>query len=405
MKLLLCVPAPSFGGHTRSAVSLASELRCRGHSVEFLVGAKLAGKETPALIEEAGFHIHALEIRKDGILRRPFEAEVRSLLRACRFEVVHLVGHLRGLPELARACRKEGRSFLWTLPSGGAPKRFEGLNRVAVFTPEVAEEVRRTSPRTVPHILPARIDFRPLDELAVAGNRSEVRRQFGIPEDALLIVRVARAHPLYLKSVRIGIHLAEQLAAEGRPTFFLHAGYPQEQEVAELIRDLVLRANERAGRRIAFTESDDVALGARYMAAADLCIASGRSALEAIGLGRTTLLAWGDGVPGLVDDVSIATHADTNFQGRLEPSPIDEGGCLRQTLAALKARLADPEEDARIREVCARFVRERYSIQGAAVRYEELYWDRTIRVVSPMGAYLSPSRIGRAISERVRRGR
>lgn len=403
MKILLFVMRPSCGGHTRTAVALAEELRRRRHVVEFLIHTHLEpATETPDLITAKGFGLHAMEIRKDGRLRRPLERGVRALLREGQFDGVHVVGYRAGILELARACRREGRFFLWTIPSGGTVRRYNGLNRVVVFTREVAEDVREKSPRTTAHILPARIDFRTLGDISREEVRREVRQRLGIPQEALLVVRVARCHSLYLKGICLGLRLVEMLCQEGYPSFFLHAGYPQESEIVDEIGRMVRGVNERAGRAIAFTETEEVAFGARYMAAADLCIASGRSALESLGLGKTTLLHWGDRYLGAVEGSSIEALADTNFQGRRENSIPDEEADLQAMLAIARERLSDPENFREDRELCARFIRERYSIQGAADEYERLYMDRTVAVEGPLRWYAPPPRILGAVRGRCR---
>jgi glycosyltransferase involved in cell wall biosynthesis len=387
MKILFGVLNPSFGGHTRTAVALAGALRRRGHEVDLAVDRQVTSDE---VIRAAEFRVLAMDTRPMRPFRLGFTGVLRAIARDGRYDAIHWFEVAGGVWHAARAAAAEGRAFVWTVTSGNPPPAYYGLNRAVVFTSEVADDLRRRSPRTTAHVVPARIDPATLDPDFVRNVRAEVRSRLGIPAARLLVVRVARCNRLYIPGVRLGIRLAERLNAAGRDAAFLHAGYPQEPEAAAAIAGLVADANLRARRVVAWSETRDVALGTRFAAAADVCIASGRSAIEAIALERPTFVVWEHRYLGLVDDHSIADLADTNFQGRLSPRMGDDEQVVAAMAQAIATRLNDPERAERIARACAAFVESRYSIDEAAAVYERLYADRTIALDGPLRHFAGP---------------
>lgn len=410
LKLLFGLLTPAEGGHTRTALALADVLRQRGHDVSFVVsaatdtpGRPAAG--TAALLRAGGFAVYRVTDPYATFGRPSFRESLRALVRREAFDALHWFEIHAGVRGAALVAASERCAFMWTVTSGGVPGGYYGLNRVAVYTSEVAADVQRRSPRTEVHVLPARIDFRPLDATYVASARTTIRARYGVGDEDLLVVRVARCAGVYLRSIRAGVALARRLNASGRRAVFLHAGYVEDVEAADEIRRVVDDANRTAERVFAHSVTGDLDAGTRYAAAADVCIASGRSAIESLALGRPTLVAWGSRVLGLVDDTNIEAMAGTNFQGRdAAKVPSDEAMAAGME-RALAARLSAPaEERARVHEACARFVRARYSVERAAEIYEALYGDRTVTVEGGLACYGNVRHVGREVFYRLPSG-
>ncbi len=334
--------------------------------------------------------------------RSSFRRTLRDLVRERAYDALHWFeeGPAR-IREAAVVAAEERCAFVWTITSGGVPWGYYGLNRVVVFTPEVAADARRRSPRTAVHVLPARVDFRPLHPRFVESARQDIRRRFAIGDDDLLIVRVARCASLYLRSVRLGIALASRLTRAGRPAVFLHAGYVENPAVAQEIRQMVDKANALAGRPLAYSVTDNVEIGTRYLAASDICIAAGRSALEAVALERPTLVAWGSRYLGLVNEDNIQAMAETNFQGRNAQKILSDDEVVSDMHDAVRSRLTEPEQGARTHAFCARFIKDRYSVESAAARYETLYADRTVTVEGSLEHYSNPLHLARELFHRL----
>jgi hypothetical protein len=379
---------PSPGGHTRTAIAIAEALRGRGHTIEFVVDAT-AGSDD--LIRASGFPVHRDLSVYSTPLRPSFRASFRSLVERTGCDAIHWFEKRAGIRGAAAAARDAGRSFVWTVTSGGPPDEYYGLNRVAVYTPEVAQHAARRSPGTTVHVLPARISVTEIDRALDSRSRGDIRAQFKIPDTSLLIVRVARCARVYVPSIKLGLGLTEHLNDSGRPAVFVHAGFVNEPEAATEIRSLVDAANRRAGRSIAFSETNPLA-GVRYLAAADVCVASGRSAIEALALGRPTIVAWGSQCLGLVEPGNIDEIARTNFQGRLATAPPSG----KETTAAGIARILQHDfqgDEQQARVFCSQFVRSRYSVEKAAEAYEALYEDRRVTLDSAARYYSNPRNV------------
>ena len=404
-RVLFGLLTPSLGGHTRTAVAVADVLRDRGYAIDFLVrestDAEPAGSSsvTASLVRAAGFPVIPIA----GLYGRPgarsFRQNLSDLVRRSSYDVLHWFEE-HGLRDAAVVAAAERRAFVWTFTSGGRPVGYHGLNSVVVFTPEVAEDARRRSPRTVAHVVPARFDFRSLDSRFVRSARHDIRHRFSVGDADLLIVRVARCTSVYLRSIRLGIALAARLSRGGRPAVFLHAGYVEDRRVALEIQQTIDRANAAAGRSIAYSVAEGVEIGTRYAAAADVCIASGRSAIEALALERPTLVAWGSRYLGMVDAENIQTIAATNFQGR-NSELVSDDEVVGQMHDAVYLRLAEPARGAGTQTLCAHFIKQHYSVESAADTYERLYADRTVTIDGLLKHYGNPQHLGRELFHRL----
>lgn len=404
-RILFGLLSPGFGGHTRTAVALAEVLRARGHLIEFLVRAEFASLSArDSLIRAAGFHAVPIDGSYAWSMHSSFRRNLEAVVRQGRYSVIHWFDFYDGVRAAAAVARDTGCAFVWTATSGGLPVDYYGLNRVVVFTREVAEDATRRSPATTVHVLPARIDFRALTAEVRARDRLRIRQRFDVADDELLVVRVARCAHVYLRSVCLGIALVSRLNREGRRAAFLHAGFVEDPAVAAEIRRCVDRANADAGRVVAHSITDDVTTGTPYAAAADVCIGSGRTAIEALALERPTFVAWGVRYLGLVDADGIQRIAETNFQGRQSARSTSDDDVVSEMYVALMRRLADEEAGLRASAACAAFVRERYSVEGAADAYERLYADRTVTVHGIARTLCNPAVLARELVYRLPAG-
>jgi glycosyltransferase involved in cell wall biosynthesis len=410
LRILFGLLTPGLGGHSQTALALAKALRGRGHAVEFVVrdaadsGHPDAVGVTASLIREEGFRIKTITDPYSRPGRRSFQRQLHDIVRCTPYDALHWFELHAGVRDAALVAAAERRAFVWTVTSGGVPPAYFGLNRVVVYTEEVAADARRRSPRTTVHVLPARIELQSLDNAFIDCARREIRGWLGIADRELLIVRVARCSSVYLRSIHAGIELAQRLRQAGRPARFLHAGYVEDPGVAADIQCAVAQANAASGETLAWSVTNRLESGTRYAAAADVCIGSGRSAMEAIALGRPTLIAWGSRYLGLVDDHNVDTMAATNFQGRHSARVVVHEDVVDAMLHAVLNRLSDEEAAGRIHEACARVVRGRYSIERATEAYERLYADRTVAVDGFLRYYGNPRHLGRELFHRLPAG-
>jgi hypothetical protein len=401
---------PGLGGHSQTAIALATVLRERGHAIDFIVrntadsGRPDARGVTSALMRDRGFSVIRVPDPYPSPGQPSFHRHLHDLVRGTPYDVLHWFELHAGVRDAALVAAAERRAFVWTVTSGGVPPGYFGLNRVVVYTEEIAADVRRRSPGTVVHVVPARIDLNPLDAPFIARARRDIRGRLLLGTGDLLIVRVARCSEVYLRSIRAGLELARRVSQAGRPARFLHAGYIEDAAAAAEIRSAVDQANASSGETVAWSVTDDVEVGTRYAAAADVCIGSGRSAMEAIALGRPTLIAWGSRYLGMVDRDNVDEMAATNFQGRHSQRVLSDDDVVSRMQHAVMSRLSDENAAARIHEDCARIVRTRFSVESAAEAYERLYADRTLTVDGFLQYYGNPHHLGREIFHRLPAG-
>jgi hypothetical protein len=397
-RILFGVLTPHGGGHTRTAVAVADVLRGRGHHIDFLVAAPADPVRT-TLITGARFRIVTIH-DPYARLRPSFRRSLRDVLYGGSYVVLHWF-ELTALRRAALVAARAQRGFLWTHTSGGAPPGYYGLNRVVVYTPELARDVERRSPKTTAHVAPARIDLRSLDRRFVDDARRAVRSALGVRDGELLIVRVARCTSVYLPSVRIGLALARRLNRAGQPAVFLHAGYSEDALTTRHISAFVSQANREADRPFAHSLTEGLEDGVRYLAAADVCIGSGRSAIEALALARPTFVIWESRYLGLVDEQNIQAIGDTNFQGRNSDIAWSDEEVVDRMSDAIRDRLAEPDQGAARQAACARFIREHYSVEAVAGVYERLYADTAVTVDGFFRHVTNPRQLGRELFYRL----
>lgn len=299
---------------------------------------------TAAVMRDGGFTVfHAPDLYASPG-QPSFRHHLRALVRGTPYDALHWFDIHAGVRDAALVAASERRAFVWTVTSGGVPEGYLGLNRVVVYTKEVAADARRRSP-------------------------------------------VGTVHG--------------RLSQAGRRARFLHAGYIEDRAVAREIRSVVDEANASWSDPLASSVTDDVETGTRYAAAADVCIGSGRSAMEGIVLGRPTLVAWGSRYLGMVDADNLDAIAATNFQGRNSERVLSDDDVVDRMQHAVLSRLSDADAAARIHETCAQVVRARYSVDSAAEAYEQLYLDRAVTVDGPFRYYGNPRHLGREVFHRL----
>src|SRR6476620_8072170 len=142
---------------------------------------------TASLIHAAGFPVIPIDGEYAPSGRRSFRRNLRDLVHRNPYDALHWF-ESHALRDAALVAAAEDRAFVCTVTSGGVPAGYCGLNRVVVYTQEVADDARRRSPGTVVHVLPARFDLRPLDRSFVDRARLEIRGRLGIGESDVLIV-------------------------------------------------------------------------------------------------------------------------------------------------------------------------------------------------------------------------
>ncbi len=346
MKLVYVVLDAGLGGHTRTAVTLASGMRSRGHDIRFLIG-----EASPdAVVRGAGF----TPVRVRHRFRTDLAAQTGE-----EFDAIHLFSTL-GLVESASLGVRRDKPVIYTR-CGGPPVReplelklMRRLNPplLTCLSSENQAELRELCPAAEVQVIPARIDTGELRARQNSEKWLEFRRKHGIEPEAKIILRIARIGPAYTRGILEGIDAAAELRKRGRKVTFVHIGYADVPALAEQVRT---RCAE-----VPFAVSDEtVAMDAQsYLGMADAIFGMGRTAFEALAVGCPLFLVNKDGYSGLVQKDNIDSFAEFNFSGRnaaslpqaqlvddLERVLFEPG--VREDLAALGTDYADRFLDVR----------------------------------------------------------
>jgi hypothetical protein len=346
MKLVYVVLDAGLGGHTRTAVTLASGMRSRGHNIRFLIG-----ETSPdAVVRAAGF--------EPILVRHRFRTDLEARIGE-EFHTIHLFSTL-GLVESMSLGIRRNKPVIYTR-CGGPPVReplelklMRRLNPplLTCLSAENQAELRELCPAADVQIITARIETGELRARQNSEKWLEFRRKHDIEPDAKIILRIARIGPAYTRGILDGIDAAGQLRKRGRKVTFVHIGYADVPALAEQVR-------ERCAE-LPFAVSDEtVAMDAQsYLGMADAIFGMGRTAFEALAVGCPLFLVNKDGYSGLVQKNNIDSFAEFNFSGR-NAAPIPEAKLaddlervlfesgVREDLAALGTDYADRFLDVR----------------------------------------------------------
>ena len=212
MKILI---VKSFTSLTSVGV-LSRALAKRGHDVHLLV----PGEHTDgAAIRAVGIRVHVMPFSPTLFGRAESVARLTRLLRAERFEIVHLnLARARLVGRLAATLAPESLRVVSTIR--GLEARYERwTNRFDDATVVVSESVRRFLiergiDATRIERIPNAIDLEALDR--IPHDRHRLHRELGLPLETKLIGMVAFFRPHLLKGHRVFFDAAK-LIADARP--------------------------------------------------------------------------------------------------------------------------------------------------------------------------------------------
>lgn len=314
--------------------------------------------------ELAGFPVHCLNYRRVtdvGVLHR-----LITVLKRERIELVH--AHLPIAGVLARLAKRLARVRWLVYTEHNVPSRYGILTRalnattyrmndaVVAVSREVESRVqayvRGGRPRVV--TIPNAVDPGMFEKNTAS--REEICRQFGFPDDALIVVNVAnlvakKGHRYLLAAAR---RVVDQ---EPRARFLLVGLGPLRSELAKEALQYGLNGH------VVFTgfRADAVAL----IAAADVFVLASLheglpvSLLEAMALGRAAVVTRVGGIPEVViPDMTAALVEAKDVSG---------------LTTAILSLLRDPTRRVSMGEMARRHVGERYSMAQMVRAVEDVY--------------------------------
>jgi glycosyltransferase involved in cell wall biosynthesis len=252
---------------------------------------------------------------------------------------------------------RHGVPVLSTVYDLNVPRFLPGRYPLVVCFPDVAE-AQRWRPTV-------RVIESPVDTAVNApGDTAEARKRFGVEEGEFAIVIVSRlARLLKREGILAAIEAMELIPPEHRMRLYVVGDGPCRAEVEAATE----RVNARAGERLVTLTGQLLDPRDAY-AAADVVVGMGSSALKGMAFAKPVVVQGEKGYWELLTPQSLPTFLYQNFYG------LGDGTDGRPTLVSFLTGLAaDPARRAELGAFGRQVVEERFSLDGAARRIEELY--------------------------------
>jgi glycosyltransferase involved in cell wall biosynthesis len=352
------------GGSQLNAVELAERMEQRGHHVvvfgptgplsDRIVAAGLAFEPAPARPRV-----------------RPSPAVMRTLVDVVRRHRADLVHGYEWPPVLEARFGpglRHGTAVVGTIMSMGVAPFIPRDVPLAVGTEHIAVSERRRRP--VVHVMEPPVDVernRPGLELP------DVRAEAGATASDLLVVVVSRlAHELKREGILDAVRAVGRLSAERPVRLAVVGDGPARDEIAAAAATV----NDSRHRQVV-TMVGSVPDPRPWYATADIVLGMGSSALRAMAFAKPLLV---QGERGFWEPLTPETAATFLYQGWYGVGAGDDGSLRVQRL------LEELADDAERRLTLGRFARdlvvERFSLESAADRQEQIYRDALTRQAS-----------------------
>jgi glycosyltransferase involved in cell wall biosynthesis len=375
MRILLAAKTMDVGGLERIVVGLARELRGVGHEV-WVVSS--GGPLVEELHRSGARHVDApLEMTSPIGLAQSARL-IRRLVIDERIDLVHSFSATASVAiNFALRSRagngRDARVRLVSSPMGLQNSARElpvttwlrnwfmtlGAEQILVISPEIRRHLKGVG---VPDGTLIDFNFVGLDvasflQLGAADDGRSVRREFGLPADALMVSTIGALHPR--KSHELFVEAAAIVAQREPRAHFLIVGEGERRdELAAQVRSAGLE-----GRLVLTGVRDDVA---RLLSATDVYVKPG--VLEGF-IGITVLEALSLAKPVVAfdtEDVKLAlTHGET---GLIVPN-----GDVPALADRIVYLLQNPDLGAKLGQAGQRLVRERFDFGTLARRLESFY--------------------------------
>ena len=381
LKVLFVIHGATFGGPHNQALRLAGPLRERGYETVVLVPnepGNAAARLRDGGVEVLTIPLHRVRATPDPIAQLAFglafAPEVLRLRRIIGTHGIDLV-QIGGLvnPHAAIAARSLGIPVVWQLLDTRAPRPI--ASAAMLFVRALADAVmptgrrvlsafpgsERLGRRIVPFIPPVDTDaFRPRPEM-----RADVRREWGIGADDLVVGCVANLNPQKGVDGLVQAFGEARRSVPGARLVLIGAEYEAHAAYSRAIRDRMGEAELVEGRDVLF-------LGARadidgQMQGFDVLALAAVPRSE--GIPTVLLEAMASGVPVVATDVGgVAEVVEDGVTGRVVP-PLDAGAMAQALTAVLAGDDARGTMAAAARETAER----RFALEHCAETHVKAY--------------------------------
>jgi glycosyltransferase involved in cell wall biosynthesis len=362
LRLLYYVESLGLGGANQTTLTVAAEMKKRGHDVFF------ASEEGPLAAKLADAGIPHIRIKTK--VRHPSPRASWILFRAIQEHDIDLFcpNGFDCTMDAIPAALLAGKPVLPTW--GGLltpPFPHPWLPNVNIFSMELAADLRRRfgwSHGTI-HNLIARIDGKQFNPRI---DGQPFRKELGVDPHQPLVLMVCRQDTTKLQGVLTLLDAATGIrSAIPKVRIALMGDGDRRDRILARIREI----HDEVGEQFVLAPGSTPDAPAAF-SAADLVVANGaRSALEAMACGKPVVSAGPNGFCGALSPTTIEGFRRYNFdKGRLAGNPL---GSRENLVQAARRILGDDELRRSLGEFSLSYAEEHLLIQSAASKYEDMY--------------------------------
>lgn len=349
---IFLVGTMGLGGHLRSSLTIASELRRRGWEIVF-AGADCGGSQL--VLDQAFDRMPIGPVlqgpRKAFVPTLQGSTRVVELARGRQLSILHAFdyGGL-ALAMTASALAPDLRVAL-TICGGTLPVfPIPSMHPIVVFQPELRDQ------------LPARVRTTAL----VNGARVEFERNPSGRRDSGLVIMISRVARSKMPAIAFFLEVAHQAANLTRDLRFVLIGRDQDGSTAEVLRRM------GNGPGLISWERDDVRNPARWLERANMVLGIGRTFIESFAVGTHCVLLASTGGVVFPDRGNIERIAYFNFSGR----GTDDMGRMDdplQVASSIRKLIADESKLANCCDEVRQWLKDRFDVSHGGDFYEGLY--------------------------------
>jgi hypothetical protein len=366
MKLLYFSITAPVGGHLRSLVTIAEEMRARGNDVQ-IITTNGPGVEIIKRSAIGYFVLPNMALSAGNFNWRNF----LPLYRIIKLYKPHVVQtFLGGLPQLTIICRLLKIKFVSTICGGKIPAAYPTMSPITVFSKELKQGLVSlfNRPDWI-YIIPGRMSE------VKAANQSDLSgylEKIGVPQDAYpIVMMICRKDKRKSEALDKYFNAAKLFGAYFRKGFFVHIGSGNDVDYQNVIADRVEAINAESNRIVLISTVDGSDDPAKFLELADYVVGMGRSAFEGMSIGKPTLILSNEGYGGIVQPEHIDKLADYNFTGRGNQFDSKKDHLrLAEDLIKLEA---DPSFSKSSAEFGYKWYKQNLDVKTAAILYEKIY--------------------------------
>jgi hypothetical protein len=361
-------------------------------------------KADPVLIEREGFLTHRTGVTRMG--RAPDLARLLTSIHGrLRLGVVHSF-YNSGLEDAALWGVRHNVPTLLTICGGRARStHILPLPHIIVLQEELAQDFQRKNyEKTTVHVIGARVDVpHVLDTVSrLTSEQVEAFRCKHQTGDRKILLRVARVHPDYERSLIEGAFAVEKLTAEGYDLQFVHIGNIQDHESFRRVDAVFRQINQSAGRPLAVSDQEVTSDAAQYLKTAFASLASGRYVFESALAKRPVVVSGRKGTVGLLGPNTASDLRYDNFTGRHLPVTKSQDKSVSDLVDAMRLLLDDTYAYRKAVDFSYTFIVEGYSVSLATEQYEAIYRE-LISSRATLNRFGILRHLGRSLPQRLQR--